>query len=810
MKLKLRKLNELAELICHFEENSTMIEIGCFNGESTDQFLSSGKISEIYCVDPWENNYDAGDPASCADMSDAEMHFDMVLEKHKNEVTIHKIKLKSDEAFAYLSALRVDVVYIDGLHTYEGVKNDCLLYSKLVKPNGLLCGHDYGNIVHPGVKQAIDELYGKPELVFSEMSWLKRMPKVADQRNIKIFIYRNLIDNPIIKAHNTKLANANRLHQHLEYLDDFYTLFKKYETYNADEADYFFIPLFLAGWQFVNHNPIDLVNSCPHLHRGNHILLATGDFGQRSESRHEMKIPNRAYEKKYAWLDNRFILLALESTTLLYKQDIAFLPYSTNEIETQNIARDILISFMGAISYPQLDKDHIRGGRLSEFIKNNNNKNIVVGTLDMVKDILGPDVTYHNLMSRSFFTLCPAGYGRWSFRFIEALLNGSIPILMSDDYCIPFSDTINWSDYCIVVPESKLEALDEIVGAIPFSEIFAKLNNIRRDRYKFEKEYTFNAVISILEKSVFEKKSKTAACIAINSMRSPFEMGIICVDVTNKCDLACSNCTRLLANQDEFWEMSPENFRTALQSLCNYTGIIAMIGGNPCLHSRFEELCKIFVEEVPNRHQRGIWTNNVFGYSTTIETTFGAFNLNPHNNPRAVEPLRALYEKMVVQQNCGGGYYSGNSEHAPILTAVKDVYADVAQMWDAISKCDINQEWSASIVQNKGQLRVYFCEVAASFDLARNEDNGYPIFMDWWKHSIQLFAHQVRKFCPGCGVPARLKGSWDYEGLDTYTQSNEDIAVKSNIKRKRKIFLLNSDSNAALGHKFTKYSENAR
>ena len=113
---------------------------------------------------------------------------------------------------------------------------------------------------------------------------------------------------------------------------------------------------------------------------------------------------------------------------------------------------------------------------------------------------------------------------------------------------------------------------------------------------------------------------------AIWRMRSPSQMHIICVDVTNKCDLACSNCTRLLENQDAFWEMTPDNFRTALRSLHGYRGIVAMIGGNPCMHRNFEELCEIFRQEVPNKQQRGLWTNNYFKHRQVIEETCMALN----------------------------------------------------------------------------------------------------------------------------------------------------------------------------------------
>jgi organic radical activating enzyme len=272
----------------------------------------------------------------------------------------------------------------------------------------------------------------------------------------------------------------------------------------------------------------------------------------------------------------------------------------------------------------------------------------------------------------------------------------------------------------------------------------------------------------------------TYADNAILKMRGPRNMHIICIDVTNKCDLACSNCTRLLENQDAFWEMTPDNFRKALQSLKGYFGVIAMIGGNPCMHKDFEELCRIFVEEVPNKLQRGLWTNNYFKHRTIIEETFGTFNLNSHGEARAEANLLDLH-KTVSSNGALSWFYGGHSEHAPLLTAVKDLFPE-KEMWERISNCDINKEWSASIVQNKGELRVYFCEVAASFDLARGQDHGQPVTDGWWKSVARDFEDQIKRFCPGCGVPAKQKAARDSDEIDTYTISNADIALKNDRK----------------------------
>jgi len=614
---------------------------------------------------------------------------------------------------------------------------------------------------------------------------------------VKIFIYHDLIFSNEIWQKNLFYAELNRLYPHLQYLVDFYIFFKKYETKDPDEADFFFVPIFTAGLQFANVDPELLINHCAYLHRGRHILVSTGDVGQRAESKYEMTHEAnalRAYDKKYSWMDDRFILVVLESLASLHKQDIAILPYRSEPIKEQSVARDILLSFMGSITQLHLPPDHIRGGRLLEFKKRFESDKVVIGTPIEVKQKLG-EISYHDLMARSIFTLCPAGYGRWSFRFVEALLNGSIPILLSDEYVLPFGDRIDWSKYCYVTEERHLFSLTDFIQRLSIDEINEKQKSIAKDRHIFEKEF-------IMEKVAENLESQSYADIAIGKMRSPEHMHIICVDVTNKCDLACSNCTRLLKNQDSLWEMTPENFRLALRSLKDFKGIIAMIGGNPCVHTQFEKLCEVFREEIPNQHQRGLWTNNYFKHREVIEKTFGGLNLNPHNEERANEKLKDLHNVMINQRGFNGGYYAGNSRHAPLLTAVKDLYPE-KEMWEKIAGCDVNREWSASIVQNNGNLRAYFCEVAASFDLARGTDNGHPVVGGWWKKPIREFEGQIKHFCTGCGVPARLRGSMDNEQIDTYTKSNADLALKSAQSKARKIKLLDSDE--ALDHKVTEY-----
>ncbi len=54
-------------------------------------------------------------------------------------------------------------------------------------------------------------------------------------------------------------------------------------------------------------------------------------------------------------------------------------------------------------------------------------------------------------------------------------------------------------------------------------------------------------------------------------------------------------------------------------------------------------------------------------------------------------------------------------------------------MWERIGRCDVNQMWSASIVEVRGILKAYFCEIAAAFDLARGGQHGMDVAPGWWK-----------------------------------------------------------------------------
>jgi len=160
----------LLDLIKELGDNSdkTMIEIGSFVGESTVLFAQSFK--KVIAIDPFEADYDPQDSTSYF------FDFDNVYQTYLDRITVYSnietIVDTSNDAVKELVGKEFDFIYLDGLHTYEGVKTDIQNYLPLVKKGGVIGGHDYVQ-GWPGVISAVDELFGQPDKVFKDNSWIK-------------------------------------------------------------------------------------------------------------------------------------------------------------------------------------------------------------------------------------------------------------------------------------------------------------------------------------------------------------------------------------------------------------------------------------------------------------------------------------------------------------------------------------------------------------------------------------------------------------------------------------------------------------
>lgn len=156
-------INGLKELIKHLPDSIVGIEVGCYAGESTEIFASSGKFKKLYCVDFWKEGF-----YSDRGTKGAEEIFDTICNKYP---CIEKIKANSNDLCKIFQGKKIDFIYIDGDHSYGQVKKDIQNSLTILNGGGIISGHDYVP-EFPGVINAVDELI-KPNKFFVDSSWLK-------------------------------------------------------------------------------------------------------------------------------------------------------------------------------------------------------------------------------------------------------------------------------------------------------------------------------------------------------------------------------------------------------------------------------------------------------------------------------------------------------------------------------------------------------------------------------------------------------------------------------------------------------------
>lgn len=136
------------EWLCDTAVNmDTVVEIGAWKGRSTTALLQGCK-GIVFAVDPWrgyQDNY-------------REFIYNTAEFSH-----LAIFKMPSVRAATIFNGAPVDMVFIDADHSYESVKND--IEAWLPKTKKIICGHDYGDPLSPGVKQAVDEK-------FNDVRWI--------------------------------------------------------------------------------------------------------------------------------------------------------------------------------------------------------------------------------------------------------------------------------------------------------------------------------------------------------------------------------------------------------------------------------------------------------------------------------------------------------------------------------------------------------------------------------------------------------------------------------------------------------------
>ena len=83
----------------------------------------------------------------------------------------------------------------------------------------------------------------------------------------------------------------------------------------------------------------------------------------------------------------------------------------------------------------------------------------------MDSNILEQDVNkFKKLISESYFSLTPRGFGPTSFRLYESIQSGSVPVYISDNHFLPYKELINWSEFSLILKSRHLNKLPKILN----------------------------------------------------------------------------------------------------------------------------------------------------------------------------------------------------------------------------------------------------------------------------------------------------------------------------------------------------------
>ena len=126
------------------------LEIGVALGDFSAALLTVTQPKKLHLVDPWEfqerDDYRA-DPNNVPTTEGDKRHA-TVLTRFNNEISAGTIQVHrkfSDAAIEDFDANYFDWIYVDSIHTYDGVRNDLEQYFPLVRDGGFILGHDFTN-----------------------------------------------------------------------------------------------------------------------------------------------------------------------------------------------------------------------------------------------------------------------------------------------------------------------------------------------------------------------------------------------------------------------------------------------------------------------------------------------------------------------------------------------------------------------------------------------------------------------------------------------------------------------------------------
>jgi predicted O-methyltransferase YrrM len=155
-------------MLCQLLRPKTILEIGTYNGAGALHWAGNALEAEIYTLDlPSATAPQL--PTTEVDRAFVTGHAaakHMFFEGRSESKRIHPIF--GDSATFDFSPLfgKVDLLFIDGAHSYEYVRNDTLRGMKCCNPGSIIAWHDYGRVGFNGVSKWLHEFSQQSKTIY--------------------------------------------------------------------------------------------------------------------------------------------------------------------------------------------------------------------------------------------------------------------------------------------------------------------------------------------------------------------------------------------------------------------------------------------------------------------------------------------------------------------------------------------------------------------------------------------------------------------------------------------------------------------
>ncbi|CDP09990.1 unnamed protein product [Coffea canephora] len=88
-------------------------------------------------------------------------------------------------------------------------------------------------------------------------------------------------------------------------------------------------------------------------------------------------------------------------------------------------------------------------------------------------------MSYPDHMKSSKYCICPMGYEVNSPRIVEAIYYECVPVIIADNFALPFSEVLNWSAFSVIVAEKDIPRLKKILLEIPLKRYLVMQTNVK-------------------------------------------------------------------------------------------------------------------------------------------------------------------------------------------------------------------------------------------------------------------------------------------------------------------------------------------